>query len=126
MLRLNEFGAHVEAALRPGPEWKGYGVGVYQVGSSIDPDRKRDWYDVDVVAILDDELWKAMGFREDPDESDTRDEKWIALCSAFCALGAQLTGLKIDFKIQPQTWANAKHKGKPRSAIGFVPHRFVD
>lgn len=125
ILKLDEFGSHVQFAFSPPNGWEGYGAGVYQVGSSVGPDNKRGWYDVDVVCILDDKLWRHMGFREDPDVCQHRDGRWIALCLAFSALGKEMTGLPIDFKVQPQTWANEKHKG-PRSAIGLVPLRFVE
>lgn len=126
-LKLQEFGSHVWSAFSPAARSEGFSVGVYQVGSSIgiDPASKRAWHDVDVVCILDDKLWETMGFRKDPDECMHRDAKWIALCLAFSELGRAMTGLPIDFKLQPQTWANEKHNG-PRSALGMVPWRFVD
>lgn len=126
ILKLAEFGSHVKSAFDPPKEWANYGCGVYQVGSSVGDENKRGWYDVDVVCIVDDELWQRMGFRENPDDCQHRDAKWIAMCLAFSALGREMTGLRIDFKIQPQTWANEKHKGKPRNAIYFVPHRFTE
>lgn len=125
-LKLDEFGSHVQFAFDPPKGWAHFGCGVYQVGSSIGNENKRGWYDVDVVCILDDELWKLMGFRDDPGTCQHQDGKWIALCLAFSELGRAMTGLRIDFKIQPQTWANEKHEGKPRSAIGLVPLRFVE
>lgn len=125
-LKLDEFGSHVWSAFSPPVDWKGYGVGVFQVGSSIDPERKRDWYDVDVVCIVDDALWTRMGFKENPDYCQHHDARWIALCLAFSALGKEMTGLSIDFKIQPMTWANERHKGKRRSALGMVPWRFKE
>jgi hypothetical protein len=39
-----------------------------------------------------------------------------AITLAFAALGEQMTGLPVDFQIQPQTWANETYPG-PRSAL---------
>lgn len=113
-LKLHEFGSHV---------WSVFGGPPYHVGSSVE--NKTGWRDVDVRMILDDEeWWKVWGFG-DPDYVMHRDEKWIALCLAFSTLGREMTGLPIDFQIQPRTWANKKFKGR-RDALGFVPWRLVD
>jgi len=48
------------------------------------------------------------------------------LCLAFSALGKQMTGLPIDFQIQPTTWANEKFKGSRRSALCVTPLRCPD
>ncbi|MFA6046341.1 MAG: hypothetical protein WC718_15260 [Phycisphaerales bacterium] len=111
-LKLQAFGAYVRAA---------FGELPYHVGSSLE--NKTGWRDVDVRVILDDDDWQRWGFC-DPDYVGHRDEKWIALCLAFSALGREMTGLPIDFQIQPQTWANKKFRGM-RGALGFVPHSFV-
>jgi hypothetical protein len=42
--------------------------------------------------------------------------KLSAVTLAFSALGSQMTGLPIDFQIQPQTWAN-EHYPHSRSAL---------
>jgi hypothetical protein len=72
----------------------------YHVGSSL---RNKNTRDVDVVVLLeDDDFEKTFGKRE-PDGP-----KWEAYCLAFSELGRSVTGLNIDFKVQPREWANTK------------------
>lgn len=112
-LWLDEFGSQV---------WAAFGEIPYHVGSSL---RDKSWRDVDVRLLLADEVYAQMGLG-DP-EATHRNEKWVALCLAFSALGKQMTGLPIDFQIQQQTWANSKFKipENPRSAIGLIPLRYA-
>lgn len=101
------------------------GFGCYVVGSALE---RPDWRDVDVVLILDDELFK----REFPGATHSTfefDTKWLLHTVAISDWLKAQTGLPIDFKIQPQTWANKTHstkgengepvKGKRRNAIGL-------
>lgn len=80
-----------------------FGEYPYQVGSSL---TTKDWRDVDVRLILDDnEFEKRFGtvhFAE-------LNTKLAAITLAFCALGRAMTGLPIDFQIQPMSWANKKY-----------------
>jgi len=89
----------------------------YHVGSSV---RGKGWRDVDVVVLLEDKDFELMFGHKVPEGA-----KWEAICLAFSALGKDLTGLPIDFKIQPVTWANDKFRsqdGHQRSAmIGGSP-----
>lgn len=62
----------------------------------------------DVVVMLDPDEWAAM----------------FDVCMAFSALGQQMTGLPIDFKIQEVDWANEYHRG-PREAL-FLAYVFED
>lgn len=78
----------------------------YQVGSSLT--EKRDWRDVDVRLILEDEEYDALF---GPEALDRR-----VLEMAFTALGRDLTKLPIDFQIQRRTEANAEFPGV-RSAL---------
>lgn len=72
----------------------------YHVGSSL---KGKDWRDVDVVVLLeDDDFEKMFGSRE------PQGAKWEGFCLAFSSLGHEVTGLPIDFKVQPREWANAK------------------
>jgi hypothetical protein len=83
----------------------------YQVGSSL---HTKEWRDVDVRLILpDDEFAERFGTTSRSAEVNT---KLAAITLAFAALGKEMTGLPIDFQIQPQTWANEKYPG-PRSAL---------
>lgn len=107
-LYLQEFGSIV---------WSVFGQPPYLVGSAH---RGKEWRDVDVRLILDDEEYDAMfGPYETP---QSMNGKWAGLCMAFASLGKQMTGLPIDFQIQRQTEANAKFDG-PRSALGMVATR---
>jgi len=87
----------------------------YHVGSSI---FEKDRRDVDVVVLLEDDDFEKMFGKREPDGP-----KWEAYCLAFSSLGRDVTGLNIDFKVQPREWANAKfphdkdHPENPRSAM---------
>lgn len=83
----------------------------YQVGSSLD---RKDWRDVDVRLILpDEEFAERFGDRFQSAETNP---KLAAITLAFAALGTAMTGLPIDFQIQPQTYANKLYPNK-RSAL---------
>jgi hypothetical protein len=77
-----------------------FGHTPYHVGSSLDT---KTWRDVDVRLILpDDEFAQQFG----TDRSGETNPKLAAITLAFAALGKEMTGLPVDFQIQPQTWAN--------------------
>lgn len=89
------------------------GYGCYLVGSSL---ARPDWRDVDVRFIMADDDFATLF----PDagmywEQDTR---WLLLTVSISERLSKVTGLPIDFQIQPQTHANERHKG-PRSSIGL-------
>ena len=107
-LKLHEFGSKV---------WDAFGGPPYHVGSSL---LEKLWRDVDVRMILDDEEYERMGFGDPERPHDN--PRWIAYCLAFSALGAEMTGLPIDFQIQQQSLANKEFPGN-RSALGVVPLR---
>ena len=94
----------------------GEDFGCYLVGSALE---RADWRDVDVVMILEVEAFQ----REFPD-AEVRgggfecDPKWLILTIAISEWLKAQTGLPIDFKFQPQTWANERHVGR-RDAIGM-------
>ncbi|MHB1953563.1 MAG: hypothetical protein ACYCOU_07400 [Sulfobacillus sp.] len=99
-----------------------FGDHPYLVGSALT--EKRDWHDVDVRLILDDEKWTSMGLGEHVAGWSGASEKWMSLCLAYSALGREMTGLPIDFQIQQRTQANERYKG-PRDPLGLLPWRFV-
>lgn len=101
-LWLNEFGAMVTAAL---------GATCYQVGSSVN---SKQWRDVDVVCIMDDETFKEWFGRVEVCHTNNL---FHVLTLAFCELGKRVTGLPVDFKIQQQSDANARHKGVRNALI---------
>lgn len=110
VLLLEEFGSQV---------WHAFGTPPYLVGSAL---AGKQWRDVDVRLILDDDTYAALGLGDPRPSYALRNGKWVALCLAFSALGKQMTGLPIDFQIQQQTWAN-KTFDSPRSALGAVALR---
>lgn len=110
MLMLEEFGSQV---------WHAFGEPPYLVGSALEG---KQWRDVDVRLILDDDVYEAMGLG-DPRRTHVNG-KWVALCMAFSVLGRHMTGLPIDFQIQQETTANALYSG-PRSSLGMVQLRFA-
>lgn len=85
----------------------------YLVGSAME---RADWRDVDVRYIMDDEQFES----EFPDAGQCweQDAKWLLLTVSISERLSKVTGLPIDFQIQPRTHANERHKGV-RSAIGL-------
>lgn len=88
-----------------------FGSVAYHVGSSLDT---KNWRDVDVRLILDDEDFEARFGKHANAETNS---KLAAITLAFAALGKEMTGLPIDFQIQPQSHANKVYSGKRRSAL---------
>lgn len=87
-----------------------FGAVSYQVGSSL---HSKDWRDVDVRLILaDPEFERRFG----SNRSAVTNVKLAAVTLAFSALGAAMTGLPIDFQIQPESHANGAYGDQPRDA----------
>jgi len=101
---LNKFGVIVEDY---------FGHTAYQVGSSL---TRKDWRDVDVRLILPDDEFAA---RFGDNQSAETNKKLAAVTLAFATLGAQMTGLPIDFQIQPQSWANERYPHTRSALIEF-------
>lgn len=88
-----------------------FGEHPYHVGSSL---HSKDWRDVDVRLILDDaDFERRFGA---PQLAEVN-PKLAAVTLAFCALGTAMTGLPIDFQIQPMIWANERYPDN-RSPLG--------
>lgn len=87
-----------------------FGDVAYHVGSSLE---RKDWRDVDVRLILDDDEFER---RFGKHHSAEFNPKLAAITLAFCALGKEMTGLPIDFQIQPRSWANERYPER-RSAL---------
>jgi hypothetical protein len=85
-----------------------FGHPPYLVGSVL---RKRDWRDVDLSLMLDDDVFQAMfeGNQLRLDVMNAAMSEWIS----------KRTGLPIDFKFQDHTNANREHSGKGRNAMGI-------
>lgn len=84
----------------------GFGETPYLVGTALERGGHRD---VDVRLILDDAEFDRLFVG--------RPAFWGLLCRAFTTYLRSRTGLPIDFQIQRQTEANAKH-AKPRNPLG--------
>jgi len=107
-LKLEAFGGVV---------WSVFGHPPYLVGSAL---FSKKWRDVDVRLILpDDEFERWCGELTRP---RCLNEQWNGLCLAFAALGAEMTGLPIDFQIDQQTQANEDYP-ESRSALGVRRRR---
>lgn len=72
---------------------------VYLVGSSI---TKKDYRDVDVRIVLDDKQFKKLEKMFNTEYLRIGVSLW----------GQKVTGLPIDFDVQPRSFANKKYKGK--------------
>lgn len=85
----------------------------YLVGSSL---IKKDYRDVDVRLILDDEefdiLFPGIGSRHD------LNAKWSLMCASISGWLASRSSLPVDFQIQRQTEANNDYPNEPRHALG--------
>jgi hypothetical protein len=96
-------------------------VGIYLVGSVL---QRPDFRDVDVVCIMDDAEFTALF----PDAHWTADAaswefdpRWLVMTVVISEwLGRQIDR-RVDFKFQPMTYANKRHKGM-RHPLG---HRTV-
>ena len=82
----------------------------YHVGSSL---KTKNWRDVDVRLILPDAEFERRFGRV----QNTANVKLAAITLAFAALGKEMTGLPIDFQIQPQSHANKAYGSEMRSAL---------
>lgn len=86
----------------------------YHVGSSL---TTKQWRDVDVRLILPD-----AEFEERFGKGATMaNRKLAAITLAFSSLGTSMTGLPIDFQIQPQTYANKAYPGMRSALIEVHP-----
>lgn len=107
LLHLEQFGSYV---------WDAFGHPPLLVGSSM---RRKRWRDVDVRLVLPNSEYCRV-FRLDPVEGADFDEVaardhwnagthrcpiWVSLCLAYSALAKQMTGLPVDFQIQPKVSA---------------------
>lgn len=88
---------------------------IYHVGSSRE---RADWRDVDLVMIMPDEVFEAE-FPGAPLHSAAWEltPKWLILTSALSKWLSEKSGVPVDFKFQPRSFANERHR-KPRNPIG--------
>lgn len=86
----------------------------YHVGSSL---HTKDWRDVDVRLLMpDDEFAERFGTG-----ATMANRKLAAITLAFSALGTSMTGLPIDFQIQPISHANRCYPGMRSALIEVEP-----
>jgi hypothetical protein len=117
--KLNYFGHLV---------WQAFDSCAYLVGSAL---TRRDYRDVDVRVILDDEDFAQRFERHEMSDKGMiatehlANPRLAAMNMAFSALGAEITGLPIDFQIDQMTRANAEHPGR-RNALGLSFRKFSD
>lgn len=93
--------------------------GCYLVGSALD---RPNWRDVDVRFIMRDEEFAALfpdaTVFEDGGGCWEQNSRWLLLTVSISGWLSGVTGLKVDFQIQPQKHANARHPGK-RHSLGL-------
>lgn len=87
--------------------------GCYLVGSALD---KPDWRDIDLRYIMADESFAVLF--PNAGQHWEQDARWLLLTVSISERLSKITGLPVDFQIQPQTNANERHPGK-RHAIGI-------
>jgi hypothetical protein len=83
----------------------------FLVGSSLE---RRDFRDVDVRTMLDDEVFDRLF----PGGGNQNCAYWSLICSSISLYLAQHSGLPVDFQIQRRTEANRQYKGR-RHAVGI-------
>ena len=83
----------------------------YLVGSSLE---KRDYRDVDVRTIMDDDEFKRLF----PQGGYERDPFWSIICASMSLWLSQHSGLPVDYQIQGRTFANDNFPGG-RCALGI-------
>ena len=106
-LALLEFGEHIHHA---------FGHVAYHVGSSLG--ENKSWRDVDVRLLLPDDEYERRGFGKVSGypQNAHSNSCWVSTVIAWSCFGKHLTGLPIDFQIQPISWANA-NESKSRGAL---------
>lgn len=83
------------------------GYGCFHVGSSLE---RRDYRDVDVRYIMQDEAWDKLFGTNLPERPDMN-ALWSLMCTGISCWLQQQTGLPVDFQIQRASNANAEHQG---------------
>jgi hypothetical protein len=79
----------------------------------------KNWRDVDVRIMLDDEKWLRLIGTDPDDKTYQHGATWNALCISISLWGQKVTGLPIDFQFQPWARAIERYGDYPRNAIGL-------
>lgn len=82
------------------------------VGSALNGKGPRD---IDVRIVLDDDVFATRY----PDGFGKPGTRWAAQCRAYSALGQHMTGLAIDFQVQPRFVA-ATHEEESRLPLLII------
>lgn len=85
-----------------------HGYGCYLVGSAL---QKRDYRDVDVRFIMQDDAWDRMFGVERANRPDLH-PLWSLMCSGIACWLQKQTGLPVDFQIQKAAIANEEFSQK--------------
>lgn len=104
-LHLDEWGYLLNLAFGERP----YLVGTAAVG--------KQWRDVDVRMIFDDEQWDRWIGRHEKDKSMI--PAWFVLVAAISTWGREFTGLPIDFQFQLRSEIKDEDWKKPRLPLGL-------
>lgn len=99
----------LDLACKPLVECFGFGS-VFLVGS-VQERSAKPGSDVDIRAILDDDVYDAL-------MAGTPEGFPSLLDFALSAYLRELTGLPVDFQVQRMTEANERHSGKQRNPLG--------
>lgn len=91
----------------------------YLVGSCL---IQRDYRDVDVRIVLDDEAYDRLF---PVPYTDRANPLWSVLCSAISLQLGHITGLPVDFQIQRRSDQDGKHEGKRCDPLGIFPKQGV-
>jgi hypothetical protein len=100
-----------------------YGHPAYLVGSGLQStDIHSIWQlrDVDIVCVLpDDEFFNRFGADWQHVQGGlSTARRWLAECGKMGRQAAgSLSNMNVDFKVQSESWTQARHAGKPRLRI---------
>lgn len=84
--------------------------GCHLVGSAL---VRSDWRDIDVVCLMRDENFvREFPQAELSSGSFQLDTKWMLNSITLSNWLSEQSGLPVDFKMQPITWANERHLGR--------------
>jgi hypothetical protein len=89
-----------------------FDTNIYLVGSAL---KRKNWKDIDVVAVLSDQRWESYGFG-DP-QKRFYNKRWAAYCMSLSSFGKQLIGCEVDFQIHQESYTLI-HEGDPKLLIG--------
>lgn len=96
-----------------------YGHPVYLVGSALQTEDYFSLRDIDVVIVLpDDEFANRFGGDWLAVQGNAPGARWAAEVAKLAQYaGKHFRNMNFDIKVQSQTWADARHAGKPRRRI---------